>query len=507
MQKNITEYWMKDIHDEDVRQATAIVAPHDQMTFGELFDGAAQIATMILPQVQPHLPVEVFLPKCADAVASDMAILYAGAVYNNLDTDAPPERTTMILRHIRPQAIITSRKWQKKLEMSETDEIPVFFVEDAAEVFVDEEAVEARLAGVIDTDPCCIINTSGSTGTPKGVVMNHRSIIDFMDNAMTALSLDGSEVIGSLSPVYFDIYTLEFCLTLAKKAQMVLIPHMYAAFPEKLAAYLEEKAVNFLFWVPTVMVNMANLDLLSKHPLAAMRKVLFAGEVFPMKHLTYWHEHLPQVEFVNMYGPIEITVDCLYHVLTDKDYEEGTLPIGRPFRNTDVMILDEDDHLCADGETGELCVRGTSLAMGYYRDPEKTARAFTQNPLNDAYPETIYRTGDLVYQREDGAVMFVGRRDFQVKHLGYRIELPEIEAVATALPFIDNACVLYDKEKKQIVLVYEAKEEKSPREIREGIGRVLPKYCLPTTFHYVAEMPRNPNGKIDRNLIKGTFLA
>ena len=175
-----------------------------------------------------------------------------------------------------------------------------------------------------------------------------------MDNAISELSLDGSEVMGSLSPVYFDIYTLEIWLMLAKQAQMVIVPEMYAAFPEKLAAYLEERNISFIFWVPTVMVNMANLDILAAHRLTALKKVLFAGEVFPLKHLAYWMEHLPETTFINMYGPIEITVDCLYHIMSRKDIEDGSLPIGRPFRNTDVMILD-DDRPCKPGERGELC--------------------------------------------------------------------------------------------------------------------------------------------------------
>lgn len=504
MQKNITEYWMPKVHDDDVRQMTAIVnADGTKVSFGELFDDAASIGTWLIDGISPNGPVAVFLPKGQEAAASDMGILYAGHFYCNMDIASPAERNARILEHIQPVCVLTTKKLMSKLPETH---VQIVCLEDIVNTEADEEAISHRLSHVVDTDPLCLINTSGSTGTPKAVALSHRSTIDFMDNAISELSLDGSEVMGSLSPVYFDIYTLEIWLMLAKQAQMVIVPEMYAAFPEKLAAYLEERNISFIFWVPTVMVNMANLDILAAHRLTALKKVLFAGEVFPLKHLAYWMEHLPETTFINMYGPIEITVDCLYHIMSRKDIEDGSLPIGRPFRNTDVMILD-DDRPCKPGERGELCVRGSSLALGYYRDPEKTSRAFVQNPLNDAYPETIYRTGDIVWEREDGEIMIAGRKDFQVKHFGYRIELQEIEAVAVRLDFIDNACVLYDHDKKQIVLVYEAARETNPREIRTELSRLLPKYCLPTQFHQLDEMPRNPNGKIDRNRLKEMLVG
>ena len=208
-----------------------------------------------------------------------------------------------------------------------------------------------------------------------------------------------------------------------------------------------------------------------------------------------------------MYGPIEITVDCLYHVVTAKNIAENSLPIGKPFPNTKIFILNDANEECAVDEQGELCVGGSSLAMGYYNDPDKTAAAFVQNPLNKSYVEPIYRTGDIVYRREDGNVMFVGRKDFQIKHLGYRIELGEIESVAVSLPFIENACVLYSKDDKQIILIYESTTAADAAEIRAGMGKILPKYMLPTRFERLESMPRNANGKIDRQLLKMKFIG
>lgn len=506
MQINVAEYWLDKLSDEAIRQKTAVVEEKGEIPFGWLFDRAGVLGAYLIDTFQDTgRPVAVFLPKSAEQMAADMAVIYSGNAYSNLDIRQPEERTKRIVEQLRPLCILTSREFISKLE--QLDDVQIICLDDIKGEKYDLAVIKARLAGITDVAPLCIINTSGSTGTPKGVVMNHRSIIDFLDQGCRVLDIGHGERIGSLSPVYFDIFTLEFYLTLWKQAVFVCIPESLAIFPERLAEFLEEKHIDFIFWVPTVMVNMANLDILAGHPLKDMKKVLFAGEVFPIKYLSYWMKHLPRAEFINMYGPIEITVDCLYHKVNREDIQRGELPIGRAFPNTKVYILDEKNKECKAGESGELCVSGTSLAMGYYRDREKTERAFVQNPLNLAYIEIIYRTGDMVRRRDDGEILFLGRRDFQVKHLGYRIELGEIEAVALGLEKIDNACVLYDHGEKKIVMVYEGKEEISFREIREGIGRVLPKYMLPNICHRVEEMPRNPNGKIDRSRLQKEYVG
>ena len=506
MQINVTEYWLGYISDESIRSKTAVVEEQRKTSFGELFDRAGILGEYLTKEFsETGCPMSVFLPKSAEQMAVDMAILYSGNAYSNLDIRQPEERTKRIIDQLQPLCILTSRALLGSLDYLQN--IKIICVDDVAAESYDISRIKSRLAQMVDTDPLCIINTSGSTGTPKGVVMNHRSIIDFLDQASYVLNIGHGEVIGSLSPVYFDIFTLEFYLTLWKQAQFVCIPENMSIFPERLAGFLEDKNIDFIFWVPTVMVNMANLDILVSHPLKDIKKVLFAGEVFPLKHLAYWMEHLPQAEFINMYGPIEITVDCLYHKVTEEDINRGELPIGRTFPNTKMYILNEENKECNIGETGELCIGGTSLAMGYYRNKEKTDNAFVQNPLNTAYIEIIYRTGDMVSRRKDGEVMFLGRKDYQVKHLGYRIELGEIEAVAVGMTGIDNACVLYNRSEKKIVLIYEGKEEISFRDIREGIGEILPKYMLPNVCHRVSEMPRNPNGKIDRKRLQDEYVG
>jgi len=386
----------------------------------------------------------------------------------------------------------------------------ILFIEDLDDetLEVDAHAMRTRLHRLIDTDPLCIINTSGSTGVPKGVVLSHRGTIDFMDWVFDTFDLDESMRIANLSPLYFDIYTLELNLCLAKGATLVLVPEQMAAFPAKLMEFLAAQAISFLFWVPSIMVTISNMGLLDKYDLGAVRTVFFAGEVFPMKQLNHWRRVLRGALFVNLYGPIEIHVDCTYFIVDREFRDEDVLPIGSPCRNTDILILGEDDKPCARGERGELCVRGSSLAHGYWNDPEKTARAFVQNPLQPHYPELIYRTGDVAYRGERDEIFLVGRKDFQIKHLGYRIDLQEIEHQVHCIPGIANACVLYNQPRKEITVYYEVLSgDVTPQDIRRHLAKIFPKYMVPTIFRPMEALPRNPNGKIDRNGLAMLLLA
>ena len=500
MQKNILEYFINAHHDP---QRVAVIDNGKEYTFADLERYSTTCGLLLTHKCCAiRRPIAVYLPKSADVIFADLGIVYSGNCYMNLDVKNPPKRIKAIIENIGPVLIITSSKLAQNLLQIGVEPAQLFLIE---EIFReppihDAVTISERLEKIIDTDPLCIINTSGSTGVPKGVVLNHRGTIDFMDWCFDELKLDGSHRIGSLSPFYFDIYTLELNLCLAKGATIVIIPEALATFPARLMSFIASNTITLLFWVPTIMVNIVEQDLLKEFDLSAIREVLFAGEVFPTRHLNRWRKALPQARFINLYGPIEITVDCTYFIVNREMKDDEALPIGFPCRNSDILILNDHNGLAQDGERGELCVRGTSLAMGYWNDAEKTAKAFIQNPLNSNYPELIYRTGDLVYRNERGEIMYVGRKDFQIKHLGYRVELLEIEHQVLAISDISNACVLYNKERKEITLFYESNAPGiTEASIRTSLADALPKYMLPTAFVRMSELPRNPNGKIDRN--------
>ncbi len=500
MQINVIEYFEKGA----LRTSKDKIAVREQgrdHTFGEIERFAKNCAALILKRVAGlNQPIPVFLPKSAQNIVADIGILYSGNAYANLDIKSPPQRLKGILQNLNAPIIITSSAYVATLKALDISKDKLLLIEQATlpEAIFDNSLLLRRLESIIDTDPYCIIHTSGSTGLPKGVALNHRSTIDFVDWAFDRLGLDGTEIMGSLAPIYFDAYTLEFCTMLAKGATWVVVPEQLAMFPPKLIEFVATQPINFIFWVPTIMVNIANLDLLAKFKLDRIVKVFFIGEVFPTKHLNYWRRHLPKAMFVNLYGPIEITVACTYYIVDREFSDDDKLPVGFPCRNTEILILNEQNQLAKVDEHGEICVRGSSLALGYYNNTERTAKGFVQNPLNPHYPESIYRTGDSGYWNSRGEIMFLGRKDFQIKHLGYRIELGEIEHAVLQVDGIRNCCVVYNQNKKQIALFYESDNELTPGFIREKLSPLVPKYMLPGVFNWMQQMPRNPNGKIDR---------
>jgi len=502
MQINILEYFLKTAGDCPAK--TAVIEGDKTVSFEQLRKKSIAVASALIRENDSlNFPIAVFLPKSISIIEADIAITYSGNAYMNLDVNAPLERIYNILNRIEPTTLITDNSHLGNIKADLPSNIKVFMIDK--EYTFDEQQEQfllTRLEKLIDTDPYCIINTSGSTGTPKGVVLNHKSFIDFTEWSCEILNIGNDEIVGSLSPAVFDIYSHELCMMMSKGSTIVILPERLSAFPINILKILEKENVSFIFWVPTIMVNIANMDLLTKIKLSALKTVWFAGEVLPTKQYNYWHNNLPNTRFINLYGPIEITLDCTYFIINREFDDSEPLPIGFPCRNTSILILNEHDELCNHGEEGELCVRGTSLAMGYYNNPEKTAAAFTQNPLNKSYPEIIYRTGDIVTENDRGEIMFRGRRDTLIKHLGYRIELAEIEhIVVNVLHLVNNGCVVYQSQKKEIVLIYEASEDIPVAEFRKRIGQSLPKYMIPTKYIRMEKLPMNTNGKIDRLIL------
>ena len=283
---------------------------------------------------------------------------------------------------------------------------------------------------------------------------------------------------------------------------MQIIPRVYFSKPAMLMDYLSDSNVTVLIWAASAMCFVSIMNGFGHKIPEKVRKVMFSGEVLPIKHLNVWKNYLPNAEFVNLYGPTEITCNCTYYVLPNKAYsEDEILPIGKPFPNEKVFLLDEENRLVTKtGVQGEICVAGTALALGYYNDFERTNQSFVQNPLNSSYHERIYRTGDLGRYDEDGNLFYISRKDFQIKHLGHRIELGEIEAVTTAKSGVSRVCCLYDDEKKRILMFYTGEREKL--DLIKELRTALPPFMLPNSVVRLDDMPLNKNGKIDRNALK-----
>jgi len=500
MQKSVIEYLAASA--AKYPQKNAVQDANGSVTFSELLHSAFVIADEIKSKGVWKSPVGVYIPKGCRMVQAFAGINMSGNFYVPLDTKSPDTRILSILNVLESDIIITDQAHEEQIKkMCDKD---VIVIEEILKNEPKADAnVEDYLRDQIDTDPVYSIFTSGSTGTPKGVVISHRGVIDYIDWANNAFKFDGEKmVIGNQAPFYFDNSTLDIYLMFSTGATLDIIPESCFTFPADLVDYMNDHKISFVFWVPFALINMANKDIFSAKKPEYLKDVLFAGEVMPNKHLNYWRKYLPECRYANLYGPTEITVDCTYYLVDREFSDDEPLPIGIECRNSDVLILVDHQREAAVNEEGELCVRGTSLALGYYNDWEKTQKAFIQNPLNKHYPETIYCTGDIVYKNERGEIMYVGRADSQIKHNGYRIELGEIENAILATKLVDNCCAVYDFANKKIVLFYESASEVTKADFRKGVSDRIPRYMIPTDYHREDIMKQNGSGKIDRSYYK-----
>ena len=233
----------------------------------------------------------------------------------------------------------------------------------------------------------------------------------------------------------------------------------------------------------------------------ALKTILFAGEVMPTAKLNYWRAHYPGAVFANLYGPTETTDICAYYVVNREFADDEPLPIGIACDNCGLLVLNENGAPAPEGQEGELCARGSFLAAGYYNMPDKTAERFCQNPAQPAYPERIYRTGDLVKYNAAGELLYCSRLDHQIKHMGYRIELGEVETAAYGQDKLDACACLFEAEKDRLVLFFTAKKDVT-EPLRARLAERLPAYMRPAAYHRLRQMPQNANGKIDRGALR-----
>jgi D-alanine--poly(phosphoribitol) ligase subunit 1 len=500
MQRNVLEYLENTV--TKVPKKIAYANENSEISFEEVFCRAKAIGTFLSCQGHDKEPVVVFMKKHPNMIVAFFGVIYAGDYYVPMDESMPDQRLELIFQVLKPKAVICDRDTGKRME-GLSYQGKVYYFDEIIKTLVREELIRKIRDNQIDTDPVYIVFTSGSTGIPKGVVACHRSVIDYIESLSEVLKCNADTVFGNQTPLYVDACLKELYSTLKFGATTYLIPRNLFLFPLKLVEFLNEKKINTVCWVVSALTMISSFGALEKEIPRYLHTIAFGSEVFPIRQFWLWKKYLPDARYINLYGTTEATgMSCYYEV--DRDFSlEEVIPIGKPLGNTQILLLDDHNKIPKQGDIGEICIRGTSLTLGYYRNFEKTREVFVQNPLNEAYPELIYCTGDLGKYNGRGELIFVSRKDSQIKHMGHRIELGEIEIVAGTMENMKSVCCIFDNIGKKIMLYYVG--DVTPAQAVSYLKDRLPRYMIPNEVAALETMPLTSNGKIDRILLREKY--
>ena len=484
--------------------AVAFADAKTQLTYRELAQLSDAVGSFVAQNSAARRPIAVLAEKSCNVVAAFMGAAKAGCYYVPLDPKHPAARLNTVLETLQPGIVLMDQAGARiSNNLALDSSVLLVTLEEVLQTPCNALLLEKRQGEAADIDPLYAIFTSGSTGKPKGVLVNHRSVIDFIEEFCDAFSFDETDVFGNQAPFDFDVSVKDIYSGLRCGARVELLEKSLFSFPTRLVSRLDERNVTTLVWAVSALVIVSTVNALAEQKPNNLRSIMFSGEAMPIKHLQYWRNYYPQARFVNLYGPTEITCNCTYYEIHPEDAfkEDNALPMGGAFKNERVFLLDEDDHLVQEPNVfGEVCVSGTCVALGYLNDPQRTEAVFCQNPLNTSWKEIIYRTGDLACYDEAGLLYFRGRKDFQIKHMGHRIELQEIEMHIHAVDGVDRCCCVFFKEAEKIVAFYEGSAE--AKQIIGELRKVVPTYMIPQQFQQMDKLPITPNGKIDRNLLR-----
>ncbi|NIO21779.1 MAG: amino acid adenylation domain-containing protein [Candidatus Aenigmarchaeota archaeon] len=510
----------------------AVVFMEKSLTYADLDKRSNQLASALARLgTRKGDRIGIILNKSIESIIALFGILKAGASYVPIDSQIPASRAHYIMRNCEIKCILTSQEIANKVLTNLDADSPLkkVLVSGGApdeltqqaktleliswEEITESESEDCQHAGTTDTYPAYILYTSGSTGTPKGVVISHLNSMAFVNMATDFFKIDEKDRFSSHAPLHFDLSVFDIFVAVKRGATIVLVPQYLSVFPMKLAEYIEEKRISVWNSVSSVLSLLAERGQLENFTFNSLRLVLFSGEILPVKYLRKIKARMPKALFFNLYGQTEANSSLYYQIKEIPSDDAWRIPIGNPFPNFEVFALDENNEMISNpGEEGELFVRGTTVAMGYWDDSERTAASFVPDPFHPYSPNKVYKTGDLVRIDNDGNYVFVGRKDHLVKSRGYRIEINEIEIALNSHPEIKLAAAITipdDLIGNRIIAYVSSKEGRKLKasEVLNHCGGLIPKYMVPEAIEFLQQLPTTSTGKIDRKLLAHDALV
>jgi len=500
----------------------AILFKDAMMTYAQLERDSSKLAVCLSETgVRRGDRVGIHMNRSIDSIVGAFGILKAGAAYVPIDPMSPANRLGYIINACGIRTLLTSREKLSNIERISSESptlgniMVMNGVGDSSRALgslklcdwkeMRESADYVNLIkDAVDTDLAYVLFTSGSTGNPKGVMISHLNSLTFVNSACDFFGIEPGDRFSNICPLHFDMSVFDLFVAFKAGASVAIIPESTATFPVKLAEFIERNRVSVWNSVPSALSLLANLTTLDRYDFSSLRLVLFAGEVFPIKHLRRLRGAVPAATFYNIYGQTEANSSTYYRVEEIPADDAAVLPIGKPFPNFEVFALDEGGkQIRNEGEKGELFVRASSVARGYWGDPERTAECFVRNPVEPHLDEKVYKTRDLVSLDSDGNYLFLGRKDHMIKSRGYRIEIGEIETALSAHPGVKTAVVVPIPDdlignRITAVVVASGKQAVRKEELMKFCGERLPKYMIPEVIEFQDVLPMTSSGKTDR---------
>lgn len=475
------------------------------ITYNQLNKLSNQLANYFLSQkIKRYDVIGILNTKEYLGYASMLACLKIGAIYTNIDEENPPNRLEKILCKCETKLLISDRKPSANIN-DLVCKLKINFIdlsENSEFTKLNDSNLESS-KNIIGTNPAYIMFTSGSTGVPKGVTITHTNIISFLEWSIKKYNINSNDIFAQVNPMYFDNSVFDFYTALFSGASLVPIKKKVATNVLELINLVDEMKCTIWFSVPSLLIFLQTAKALRKNTFQTIRVFTFGGEGYPKSELKKLYDiYKNQAKIINVYGPTEGTCICSSHEITEIDFKNmsALAPLGKINPNFDIIIIDEKMHEVKKGQKGELCLIGPNIALGYYNDVIKTNQNFIQNPKVKTHRDIIYRTGDIVYEKNN-VLWFAGRIDNQIKHMGYRIELEEIEAALNGFFYINQTAVLYRRTNVnygKIIAYVASKKNISEQQIRKDLSDVLPKYMIPNIITISNQLPKNANGKVDR---------